>query len=125
MRRILFATVAHENQRYPTVGDYQEGHGVTLFTISDMHNDLYEELVAVHELVEYIIVKARGIPVEAIDKFDIEYEKARLQFDESEPGDHPDAPYRAAHQFATKVEQMLAAELDVEWDQYDKMVTAL
>ncbi len=122
---MLFATVTHEAQRYPTVGDYQEGHGVTLFTISDMHNDLYEELVAVHELVEYLLVKRRGISVEAIDAFDKAFEANRVEFDDSEPGWDKKAPYHDEHVFAEKIERLLAAELGVDWDTYDKTVSAL
>lgn len=125
MRRMLFATVTHEAQRYPTVGDYQEGHGVTLFTISDMHNDLYEELVAIHELVEYLLIKRRGISVESIDAFDKAFEANRLEMDDSEPGWDKKAPYHKEHVFAEKVERMLADELGVDWAVYDKIVRDL
>jgi hypothetical protein len=122
---MLFATVRHEAQRYPTAGDYQEGHGVTLFTISDMHNDDYEALVAIHELVEYLLVRKRGISMESIDAFDKEFEAKRLEFDTSEPGWHPKAPYHHEHVAAEGIEKQVAALLGVDWDHYDKTVSEL
>jgi len=53
------------------------------------------------------------------------YEDNRREDDDSEPGDSELAPYYAEHQFATAIERRLAAELGVNWDHYDKTVTAL
>ncbi len=125
MKRIMAITVRHENQRYDTVGDYSDMHGVTLFTISDMENAQYEALVLVHELVEKILVDARGISNKSIDDFDIQFEQNRDPGDESEPGWDTSAPYHREHAFAEKIERLVAAELGVDWDAYDKTVTGL
>jgi hypothetical protein len=125
MRRLMFISHPHKYQRYDTVGDYQDVHGVTLFTISEMENEQYEYLVAVHELVEKILVDARGICLTSIDNFDQDYEARRQDGDDSEPGDDPQAPYHAEHVFATTVERLLAGELGVDWEAYDKAVTGL
>ena len=125
MKKIVALTVDHETQRYPTVGDYEEGHGLVVFSVSNMNNDHYEALVLIHELVEYLLVRARGIPLADIDAFDINYEKNRTEFDLEEPGDAINAPYRREHQFATRIEKLLAAELGVDWPTYDKTVSDL
>lgn len=125
MRKWIFLSRPHQYQRYDTVGDYQESHGVTFFTVSEMGNEDYEALVAVHELVEYLLCKKRGISMQAIDDFDKQYETDRDLGDESEPGWSPDAPYQKEHVFAEKVERMLAEELGIDWDVYDRTVVGL
>jgi hypothetical protein len=125
MKSILIRSVFHAKQRYDTCGDYFEHNGQTEITISDMQNEIYEQLVAVHELIEKILVTARGISDASIDAFDMAYEDNRRDGDDSEPGDNELAPYYAEHQFATAIERRLAAELGVDWDHYDKTVTAL
>jgi hypothetical protein len=37
-----------------------------------------------------------------------------------EPGDSSEAPYHKEHVFATKIERMIADELGVDWDVYEK-----
>ena len=41
------------------------------------------------------------------------------------PGDHPKAPYRAEHFFATNLERLFSSELGVDWFEYDRDVDAL
>jgi hypothetical protein len=122
---ICLRSIAHEDQRYPTVGDWYDDQGVTMIVVSKMSDPRYELLVAVHELVEKILCDHRGVKQEAVDEFDRNYERNRLEGDESEPGDHPDAPYRTEHCFATGIERLLAAELGVVWDQYNREVVNL
>ena len=125
MKRMSFVSIPHTSQRYDTVGDYQDAHGCTLFTISEMPDERYEHLVALHELVEKILVTARGVSDESIDQFDMAYEAARLPDNDSEPGDEPTAPYHREHQFATRLERMLAEELGIDWEHYDTTVLGL
>ncbi len=122
-------TIPHGEQRYDTVGDYwdEEDHE-TQFRISQMQNDDHEFLVAVHELIEYYLVKKRGIKIEDIDAFDIKFEKERaegMHGPDDEPGFAPDAPYLREHTFATKFERMVADELGVNWEEYDNEVMSL
>ncbi len=118
-------SVPHKGQRYDTVGDYQDVHGVTFFTISEMKDERYESLVLVHELIEKILCSYRGIPDAAIDAFDVAFEHARVAGNEDEPGHDSAAPYHAEHVFAEKIERMLAEELGVDWDLYDRTVVGL
>lgn len=115
----------HKQQRYDTVGDYQDGHGFTVFTISDLGNWKYEALVAVHELVEKILCDARGISNDSIDTFDVAFEANRPNGNDDEPGHDPTAPYHAEHVFAECIERLLAKELGVDWEEYDKTVVSL
>ena len=124
--KIQLRTIPHSEQRYETVGDWENlPDGSLRISVSDMGNDDYAFLVAIHELVEVWLCNKRGITDEAVSAFDIEYEKNRPEGDESEPGDHPDAPYRKEHFFATNIERMIALELGVDWAQYDQKVMSL
>src|SRR5580692_9416318 len=107
MKRMLFQTVLHKQQRYDTVGDYQEAHGFISFTVSDMGNEDYEWLVALHEMIEQKLCSKRGITLASIDKFDMDFERDRDPGDESEPGHDMRAPYHNEHVLAEKVERML------------------
>ena len=124
--KIQLRTIPHTEQRYETVGDWENlPDGSLRISVSDMGNDDYAFLVAIHEAVEVWLCNKRGITDEAVSAFDIEYEKNRPEGDESEPGDHPDAPYRKEHFFATNIERMIALELGVDWEKYDKAVMSL
>ena len=121
--------IPHESHRYNTVGDYIEskyrgGIDRVNFKVSEMNAD-YEFLVLIHELIEYYLVKRKGIDLEAIDEFDMDFEKNRKKDDNSEAGENKLAPYRAEHLFATKVEHLLAEKLGVKWKDYDKYILSL
>jgi hypothetical protein len=125
--RINIETIPHDEQRYPTVGDYwQDGDHSQQVRVSHMPDWRYEALVAVHELIEMILVKHRGISEQAITEFDVKFEKAREAAQVlGEPGDDPRSPYRSEHFFATNVERLLAAELGVDWFAYELLVEGL
>ncbi len=127
MLDIEIKTIADTQQRYNTVGDYYiNEEGKRIFRISDMGNWKYELLIAVHELVESALCKDRGISDASIDAFDMAYEENRDSADiHSEPGNDPNAPYYHEHQFATKIERLLAEELQVDWDTYCEACAAL
>lgn len=124
--KIQLRTIPHSEQRYETCGDWENlPEGSLRISVSDMGNDDYAFLVAIHELVEVWLCNKRGITDEAVSAFDIEYEKNRPEGDESEPGNHPDAPYRKEHFFATNIERIIAAELGIDWATYNKAVMSL
>lgn len=97
--RVVIETIPHAEQRYPTVGDWLWSDDETTLTIrvSDMGDWRSEMLVALHELVEVILCKAGGVEQQAVDAFDIEFERKRAARNLDEPGDDPAAPYRDEH----------------------------
>ena len=125
--KINIETIPHADQRYPTVGDYwDDENGVLQVRVSDMKDWRFEALIAIHELIECFLTKARGIPEESISEFDIKFEHSREEgLVAGEPGDHPNAPYRNEHFFATNLERLLSSELGVNWFEYDRDVDAL
>jgi len=127
MTKIHIESIPHEAQRYPTVGDYWEDEqGVEQVRVSEMEDWRYEFLVAIHELIEWGLTRHRNIAEQSISDFDVAFENARAEGRAiGEPGDHPQAPYRKEHFFATNVERLLAAELGVDWFTYDRHVEEL
>lgn len=127
--KIVIETIAHEEQRYPTCGDYFEENGVQRVLVSNMGNEDYEFLVAVHELVELWLTKRRGISEESISAFDKTFEKQREvgMLDElnAEAGDDPNAPYQNEHNFATGIERMVCAAIGIKWYDYEEAIKKL
>ena len=124
--RITIETIAHKDQRYPTVGDWQwDASGNLKISVSDMGDWRYEALVALHELAEVLICKHDGVNQADVDRFDMDYEEHRMEGDDSEPGDSPEAPYNRQHCIATGIERIMAAELGVGWKAYDDTVMSL
>lgn len=121
--RIKF--IPHSRQVYPTVGDWRYKKGVLCIYVSLMSDWRYEVLVAIHELIEVLLCKDRGVTVSEVDAFDKAFEKERKPGNEDEPGDHPSAPYKNEHFFATSIERLMAAELKVDWSKYDKEIMSL
>lgn len=118
--------IEHSRQRYPTVGDWQiKDDGGIVISVSEMAPEDYCFLVALHELIEVWLCRKRGITQEAVDTFDIEYERNRPPDDFSEPGDSTKAPYFREHQFATMIEEQVASELGVDWGAYARAVEEL
>lgn len=126
---VLIKTIPGKEQRYPTVGDwYFDTENNLTITVTDMNHWKYEFLVALHELVEVMLCKDRDISQESVDVFDIQFEKDRqngLHALHEEPGNHRDAPYRKEHFFAETIERLLAKELNVDWNVYEKTIIDL
>ena len=129
MKTIIIKSIPHAQQEYPTVGNYWiDFLGRRQIAVSSMKDWRYELLVAVHELIEVSLVEKRSISERKITEFDIKFEEERAKGKHTktaEPGDDKKAPYYKEHQFATKVEKMLAKELGVNWAYYDKYVGEL
>jgi hypothetical protein len=126
--RITIETIPHEQQRYPTVGDWQFVESDHLvIRVSDMENNDYAFLVGIHEAIEaWLAVKRCGPEVEKdLDAFDMQYEKDRKNGDDSEPGDDARCPVYLEHQVATGIERILAGLLGVDWNTYDQGVNDL
>lgn len=120
--KIVIDVIPHKKQRYPSVGDYYKKNGELHIRISKM-NSKHELLVLVHEIIEWFLTDQKGISIKSIDDFDILYEQTKT--DNSEPGNHPNAPYYDEHQYATHIEKLLAEKLGVNWLKYDDAVNKL
>lgn len=119
---IIITTIPHSQQRYLTVGDWQFNEDNLLITVSDMGNWKYELLIALHELVEVMLCKDRGITEDLVNKFDIDFESKRPEGNIDEPGDAQGAPYKKEHFFATSIERLMAGELNVDWRNYEEAI---
>jgi hypothetical protein len=130
MLSVRIRTIPHNLQEYDTVGNYwrdagEAGGEVLQIRVSRMRDRRYEFLVALHELIEAFLCDWRGIPFGKITRFDIEYESRRRHGEPVEPGDSIRAPYRREHQFAERIERIVAHELEVEWSRYSRAVERL
>lgn len=118
--------IPHDQQRYPTVGDwFFDENGDLTIKVSKLSDWRREMLIAVHELAEVLICKQQGITQESVDAFDKEYEANRTEDNLNEPGDEPTAPYVKQHCIATGIERILAAELGVSWKEYEEELEQL
>ena len=116
---IEIKTIPHQDQRYDTCGDWLiDGDNITIL-VSDLGDWRLEYLVADHELREALLCRHRGISPKVVDDFDTSWKS------EGEPGDDPQAPYKREHFFATSIERLTAAELDVDWAEYEGKLNAL
>ena len=119
--------VPHRRQRYETVGDWIPGSPAEI-RVSKMRDQRYVFLVALHEMIEFELCKMHGVKDREVVAFDVNFEAERsmnLHPMDAEPGDHPKAPYRNEHEFATMVEMMVAKKMGVSWSDYEKTVLAL
>lgn len=115
--------IPHTKQRYDTAGDYYESVindvPTTFFKISDTGNTWYNYLILFHELREYILANKDGVKLQDIDNFDFGF------VGEGEPGDNPHAPYYKQHQLAEIAERSLAADMNLNWKDYEQEINKL
>jgi len=124
--KIIIETIPHSEQRYDTVGDWQWGTGEhpndildLTIKVSAMWYWRHTMLIIVHELVEAFLCKGWGVDEKKVDEFDMNWEPHHGL---TEPGEDRDAPYYLAHQIASGVERIVAANLDVIWAEYETAV---
>ena len=126
--KIIIESIPHKEQRYETSGDYEVKDGVIAIKVSQIKPE-YEFLVVLHELIEWFLITKRGISIESIDKFDMDFEKLRKEHPEligdQECGNMLSAPYFAEHQFADFIERQVAQGIGVDWNTYEKDMARL
>ena len=116
---IRIKSIPYKEQRYPTCGDWQFAGDHLIIRVSDLGDWRMEYLVADHEVREALLCRHRGITEKQVDEFDLAFKGP------GEPGDDPQAPYKREHFFATSIERLTAAELDVDWAEYEGKLNAL
>lgn len=118
--------IVSEDIRNQQAGDWrfdeQSDLTVSSVPLGDWRMEL---LIQIHELVEASLCKHRGITDEMVTAFDEFFEEERAQGKHSEAdedGDDPRACYRKEHFFATNIERQIAAELGVDWKEYERRI---
>lgn len=112
--------------RYNTLGDYFLEGDTLVFQIAKQKIDLHTKLILIHELVEHTLCEHKGITIDEITKFDLEFEEKideGLISSDKEPGDDDNSPYRAEHQVAMIVERMMCNHLGINFDTYNDSLT--
>ena len=107
-------------QEYETWGNYKKIENTTYFLISDHGNDFFTKLTLIHEIIEYTLLEYKDANLEALDKFDIEFEKDPKRVEMyGEPGNDPDCPYKKEHEIAEIVARMMCMHLGVDYELYN------
>ena len=120
--KLKIKSIPHKKQRVGEVGDYWEKRGETTFVVSEMYEQ-FMQAVILHELIEYFLVKNRGIKLKDIDNFDRKFYNDKRN--KGEAGMSSKAPYRTEHLFATKIEAMFIKELGISWQDYSEFINNL
>lgn len=110
-----------DSQRYFTYGDYFIKDGIRYFKITNTGIDVLDDLILIHELVEEVLTRNKGIKEEDILKHDlwVEEQVAEGKYpDDAEPGEHEKSPYKKEHLLAEKIEKMIAKDLNIDWGEY-------
>jgi hypothetical protein len=130
--KIEIEFIPHAEQRYDTCGDWTGEWGpkadqkTLRIRVSRLGSPREMFLIAIHELVEALLCEAAGVTEDEVDEWDRGYPE-RPDYADSplEPGDHRVAPYNRQHRIATGIEVLLAAEMDVDWTEYERHLNAL
>jgi hypothetical protein len=116
---------APSEMRYNTAGDWQLmptpcrplGEQALLITVAKQEDSRAHMLVAIHELVESLLCIQRGITTEMVDHFDMNVAKTE------DPGTEPNCPYQKEHAFASAIERLIAHEMGINFEKYDKTIS--
>lgn len=112
--------------RNDQAGDWQfDDRGDMIVKSILLKDPLHCILIQFHEAIEAILCQQRGITDEAVSAFDEQFEKERakgVHGESDEDGDDARAPYRKEHFFATNIERLFAAELGVDWKEYEAAI---
>ena len=116
---ISIKTIPMKEMRYKTIGDWWfDEYGNIEIRVAELGDWKLEAIVYIHELVEILLCKFKGITQKQVDDFDMSEYGLSLE----EPGLDLKAPYFEQHAIALKVEELLYKELDVNVDEFeDKM----
>jgi hypothetical protein len=119
LRQIKFSIVQMPTERmqeFDEVGDYIGNHIIAY----DTGIDLYNQLILLHELVEYFVIRLKGLDWQDIDFFDKIAKNKKLlpRFPEYKY-------YRQAHKIALGVERKIITFLGQDWKEYNKFILGI
>lgn len=117
--RIHIKTIPHDKQRYATCGDWFWNKKELQIRVSEMGDEGYELAVGLHELIEALLCIYELVPTGAVDHFDRNWKG------KGEPGDDPKAPYHRQHVTASICERAIAQCLEIDWNDYAKVIDSL
>jgi hypothetical protein len=125
MIKTIIKSVYKEAQRYETLGDYYMEDGIRVFSITKTGNQLYDDLIFIHEFIEEVLTRNNGITEEEILKYDLEFEE-RIKRGEvdpnAEPGEQFDSPYKVQHSVAESVERIMLNHLGEDFIKYNETI---
>lgn len=125
MKPIHIRAIPHQDHRKEagdTVGDWYTKFGSNVIEVSEMSDWRYEILVSIHELVEKVLCDHAGITEKQVDEFDFNWKE---HDNIEEAGNDSRAPYHKQHKIANVIERLLAIELEVNWNEYEKEIMSL
>jgi len=130
---IRLEIIDHSSQRYDTCGDWtldpwaDQGIGLNIKVSETGSSDMNFALF-MHELNESLLYLYKNgfskAAVDAVDKFDMNFEENR-EDDTSEPGGDQDCPVYTEHMLAMAIEHMIAEQLNLDWNKYSQTITGL
>ena len=130
--KIELVILPHSEQRYDTVGDwsltyYPDEEGATLtFSISETGDKKMNFALFMHELNEALLFMFKNgfdrHSVKVVDEFDKWFIEGGL---DGEPGGATDAPYFSEHMTAMSVEHLVAASINLNWNDYTEKIGSL
>lgn len=118
--------IVDESQHRPGISGadwFFDAKGDLQVRVSKLSDWRREMCLAFHEAIEAVLCRFRGVSQQAVDAFDEHYDQTHAS--DLNAGDDPLAPYAREHTLATSVERMLAAELYVQWKEYDDELAAI
>ena len=118
-------SVYKEGQRYDTLGDYYFEDGKRIFSITKTGNQLFDDLIFIHEFIEEVLTRNKGITEEEIYEYDLKFEEKvkNGEVDEDvEPGEQLDSPYKVQHSIAESVERIMLNHLGISFGEYNETI---
>jgi hypothetical protein len=104
----------------PATGNWSGNNGRLTIAVSATGDWRYELLMAIHQVVEAVLCRHRGVSAKAVTAFTAAYELERTPTDVSIAGMARTAPHYREHVFATVIEKLMAHQLGVTWRDYEK-----
>ena len=105
--------IPHDRQRYSTSGDwFFDEWGDLQIKVDDVGHWKSETMVAIHEIIEALLCKDRGIKETDVTKFDTDHPELE------DPGLSVEAPYYEEHKIATYIERDVCLHLREDWNEH-------